>query len=288
MEKLEATGFEIIPNPYKRKLTQDELKELLTDVKGIIAGLEPLNKEVLTASSLEVISRCGSGISNVDLDTVEKMNIQFFSTPFGPTVSVAELTLCNIIALLRNLPAVNKQMHDGIWEKNTGHLLSGKMVVIIGFGKIGQAVANLLGAFKVNILAVDPYLKEIGYKGSAIVSEINDALPKADIILIHSSGEEPILTRKEFGIIKKGAFLLNASRGPLVDEIALIEALDDKTISGAWLDVFSHEPYSGPLCEYDNVILTPHISSYTAEGRLNMENDAVDNLIEGFRIKGLI
>jgi D-3-phosphoglycerate dehydrogenase / 2-oxoglutarate reductase len=285
IDKLEANGFDVIPNPFKRKLTRDELCELLIDVDGIIAGLEPLDREILEPSSLKVISRCGSGISNVDLDAANEQNIKFYFTPFGPTASVAELTLGNILALLRNVPIVNKKMHEGIWEKNTGNLLTKKTVVIIGFGKIGQTVAGLLKPFNVKLIVIDPFFDCEGYEGKVKVSCIEEALPVADIVLIHSSSEEPILTQKEFDILKKGAYVLNASRGVLIDEQALIKALDDEKISGAWLDVFNHEPYNGPLCAYENVILTPHISSYTVEGRLRMENEAVENLIKGFEIE---
>ena len=282
IEKLEANGFDVIPNPFKRKLAKEELKALLKDVDGIIAGLEPLDKEILGASSLKVISRCGSGISNVDLEATKNLGIQFYSTPLGPTASVAELTLCNILSLLRNIPNVNKKMHEGIWEKNTGKLLAGKTVVIIGFGRIGQAVARLLKPFKVTLIVVDPFFEVSAYDGDIQLSGIEEALPVADIVLIHSSSEELILTKKEFDILKKGAYVLNAARGTLIDEQALIDALDTNKISGAWLDVFNIEPYNGPLSNYENVILTPHISSYTVEGRLNMENEAVENLIKGF------
>ncbi|MFH2058511.1 MAG: NAD(P)-dependent oxidoreductase [Pseudomonadota bacterium] len=288
VKKLEENGFDVIPNPYKRKLTKAELKVLLKDVEGIIAGLEPLDKEILETSTLEVISRCGSGITNVDSDSVKKLGIHFFSTPLGPTASVAELTICSILSLLRNTHIVNKKMHDGIWEKNTGFLLSGKTVVIIGFGKIGQAVSRLLEPFNVQLIVVDPFFDPLTYEKSVNVVDLGSALPVADIVLIHSSSEEPILKANEFELIKKGSFILNASRGNLVDETALIHALNEKKISGAWLDVFQDEPYSGPLSKFENVILTPHIASYTVEGRLNMENEAVENLIKGFKSKGRI
>ncbi len=288
VDKLKSHGFEVIPNPYKRKLTKGELKTLLVSVDGIVAGLEPLDREIIEGSDLKVISRCGSGITNVDLDAAKEAGIHFSYTPFGPTASVAEMTLCNILALLRNIPIVNHKMHQKKWEKNTGNLLSGKTVVIIGFGKIGRAVADLLKPFKVKLLVVDPYIKELKYNGKADITFLKDALPVADIILLHTSSDKPILTRETTKLVNSGAYILNAARGTLIEEDALIDALKSNRIAGAWLDVFVDEPYSGPLCDFENVILTPHISSYTAEGRLNMENEAVENLIRGFKESGLM
>lgn len=288
IDKLESKGFDVIANPYQRKLTKDELKILLVGVDGIIAGLEPLDREIIENSSLKVISRCGSGIMNVDTEAAKDAGVHFYYTPLGPTASVAEMTLCNILTLLRNIPEVNNKMHERKWEKNTGNLLSGKNVLIIGFGKIGRAVADLLKPFKVKIVVVDPYFVESDYTGSVTISSLDEALPIADIVLIHTSSTDTILNEEKFKLIKSGAFILNAARGTSIDEMALINVLKRKKISGAWLDVFSEEPYFGPLCDCNNVILTPHISSYTVEGRLNMENEAVENLIEGFKESGLI
>lgn len=286
IEKLESHGFDVIPNPYRRKLTKDELKSLLEGVDGIIAGLETLDRDIIENSSLAVISRCGSGIMNVDTNAVREAGIHFYYTPFGPTASVAEMTLCNMLALLRNIPLVNQNMHNRKWEKNTGNLLSGKTILIIGFGKIGQAVADLLKPFSVQLLVVDPFFNKSVYAGKVTATALDDALPLADMVLLHTSSTHPILTSDKFKLIKTGAYILNAARGELIDEDALLEALKDNKISGAWLDVFKDEPYSGPFCDFDNVILTPHISSYTVEGRLRMENEAVENLIKGFKKTG--
>ncbi|MBW2333491.1 MAG: phosphoglycerate dehydrogenase [Deltaproteobacteria bacterium] len=282
MNLLTESGCTVIDNPYKRKLTKDELVELLSEngVTGLIAGLEPLDREVFERSDLKVISRCGSGLSNVDVEAAEMLGIRVCYTPYGPTQAVAELTIGAMLNLIRMVPLMNKDLHEGKWTKEVGILLEGKTVLIIGFGRIGRRVAELLTPFKVRILAVDEINQE-AFGNVAFVS-LEDALTQADILTIHASGETCILRDKEFALIKPGAFLLNAARGGLIDEGCLIDALDSGVIAGAWLDAFEHEPYRGPLEQYSQVLLTPHIGSYTVECRRNMELESVENLLNAF------
>lgn len=284
LARLHDKKFEVVENPFKRKLVKSELIDLLTrDIAGIIAGLEPLDRTVLKKSGLKVISRCGSGLSNVDLAVAKELGIVVCSTPDAPTQAVAELTLGAILDLLRMISHMNKSMHEGRWEKKIGEQLGGKTIVIIGFGRIGQRLAKLLKSFNVKILAVDPHLKNI-IKDVRLLS-MEKALPEADIITIHSNGKDCIFGEREFKLVKFGAFFLNAARGGIVNEKALAGAIKDGRIRGAWLDVFKDEPYAGPLTKYPQVILTPHAGSYTAECRKKMEMEAVDNLITAFTQK---
>ena len=281
LEILANCDCKVVDNPFKRKLTKVELLDLLSDgITGIIAGLEPLDREVLEKSNLKVISRCGSGLSNVDLESANEFGIKVCSTPDGPTSAVAELTLGAMFNLIRMISQMNMDLHEGKWTKKTGMQLEGKTVLIIGFGRIGRFVASLLAPFKTDILIVDPHIHSSDENIS--VWPLEKALPEADIITLHSSGNECILGEREFSLMKPGAYLLNAARGELIDEGALISALDTGQIAGAWIDTFNQEPYSGPLCKYSQVILTPHVGSYTRECRLRMETEAVDNLIKAF------
>ncbi len=281
LEQLKAVGCKIIHNPYKRKIQKHELLELLADdVPGLIAGLEILDREVLERTKLKVISRCGAGISNVDLVTAKRLNIKVCSTPEGPTTAVAELTLGAMLSLLRMIPQMNQDLHSGKWIKKIGLQLEGKTVVIVGFGRIGQKVAKLLKPFHVKCIVVDPYVKE-KIEGVEFLP-LERAFPKADIITIHCSGEDQILGRKEFEFLKENVFVLNASRGGVIDEQVLAEFLEKGRIAGAWVDTFCQEPYDGPLTKYSNVILTPHVGSYTFETRKAMEMEAVNNFISAF------
>lgn len=282
MEKLLRVGCKVIDNPYKRKLTEDELLELLSrDIRGLIAGLEPLNRRVLAQSNLKVISRCGSGMSNVDLEAARELGIKVYSTPFGPTSAVAELTLGALLCLLRFIPQMNETLHQGKWNKKIGSQLEGKTVVIIGFGRIGQRFAELLQPFNVEIIIVDPQINKNTINFTLLPLE--EALVKADIVSLHCSYESEIIGEKEFSIMKEDVIILNASRGGVINEEDLRKFLDSGRVAGAWLDTFVQEPYDGPLKEYPQVILTPHVGSYTRECRKSMELEAVENLLKGLR-----
>lgn len=281
MERLIKEGYEVINNPFKRRLTKPELLDLLKKgVTGIIAGLEPLDSDALRNSTLKVISRCGTGLSNVDLVTAKELGIKVYFTPDAATDAVAELTVGVLLSMLRMVPQMDRDLHDGKWNKRIGGQLKGKTVAIIGFGRIGRMVANLLTAFGARIIAVDPNVNE-NTEASELMP-LDKALEQADIITIHSSGENTLIGNREFKLIKEGVFLLNAARGPAVDEKALIQALEDDRVKAAWLDTFETEPYAGPLTKYPQVILTPHVGSYTLECRRFMEMEAVNNLISAF------
>jgi D-3-phosphoglycerate dehydrogenase len=274
---LKKAGFEIIDNPYKRRLTKMEVVKLLSkDIEYLIAGLEPLDRGVLEKSSLKVLSRCGSGLSNVDLIAAKDLGIKVCSTPDAPVDSVAELTLCAMLNLLRNFSQMNSNLHNANWSKQVGNQLKEKTVVIIGFGRIGRRLANLLKPFNVKIIAVDNNKNTL--EGVHSMS-LKKALSYADIISIHASGESCVIGEREFTYMKKGTFILNAARGALVDEKALAGAIEKGVVKGAWLDAFIKEPYKGILIKYPQVLLTPHVGSYSFECRRTMEIQAVENLI---------
>ena len=283
IKALQDAGFDVILNPFKRKLTKEESISLLAGVEGLIAGLEVLDEQVLAESQLKVISRCGAGLSNVDLEAAKRLNIQVFSTPDAPTVAVAELTVGVMLSLIRSIPQVNQQMHAGQWHKMMGSQMAGKTITILGFGRIGRKVADFLKPFQVNIIVVDPLVNKA--EGVSCMA-LRDALPLADIITVHVSGETPLLGSDEFSLMKKGVCILNAARGEVIDEKALIQALQTNKVAAAWCDVFDKEPYQGPLKEFPQVILTPHIGSYTEECRRAMEMQAAQHLITAFQGSG--
>jgi len=279
LNRLIEAGYAVVDNPYKRKLTKKELLNLLDGkVVGLIAGLETLDRDVLEKSGLQVISRVGAGLSNVDLDAADDLGIRVFNTPDAPTNAVAELTIGAMLNLLRMISRMDQALREEKWQKRIGLQLLGKTVIIIGFGRIGRRVAELLSPFGVKILVVDPYVDEKSCSGYPRVS-LHAALPEADVVTIHSSGQDCIIGENEISLMKKGAYILNVARGGVVSEKALAKALEDGTLAGAWLDTFEEEPYKGTLCGYQNVILTPHVGSYTAECRFQMENEAVYNLL---------
>lgn len=281
IRKLEEAGFEVMNNPYKRKLKKEELFSLLPEIEGIIAGLETLDREVMAGSKLKVISRCGSGLSNVDLEGAKELGIAVRSTPQGPVLAVAELTVGCLLSLLRQVSQMDQAMHERKWKKMIGRQLFGMTVAIVGFGNIGRKVAEMLRALGARVIAVDPRLSGM-IEGIPVV-KLDEALKQADALTLHCSGEKCLLGEKEFDLMKKGVFLLNAARGSLIDEKSLVSALNSGKVAGVWLDTFWDEPYNGRVCDYTQVILTPHVGSYTVECRKQMELEAVENLIEAFK-----
>jgi D-3-phosphoglycerate dehydrogenase len=283
LQALSDSGFEVALNPYGRKLSGDEVIKIAADAVGLIAGTELLDKIVLEKLPLlKVISRCGAGLDNVDLDTAEKLGIKVFNTPDAPTLAVAELTIGLILNLLRKVHVMNEAARKGIWEKKMGNLLSGKKVGIIGFGRIGQKVGELLSAFGVELRYCDVEAKDCKFKCGRM--PLDHLLSWADIITLHvslSAEHKSLISRKELEAMKKGGLLINVSRGGVVDEQALYNALYKNHLSGAALDVFEREPYKGPLTKLDNIIITPHIGSYAAESRIRMEFQSVENLLRG-------
>ena len=279
---LKEKGLKVILNPYQRKLNEQEIISLCHDVDGMIAGTESLNGKVLKQlPRLKVISRCGVSVENVDLKTAKHLKIKVLNAPKAPSIAVAELTVGLILNLLRKVNFMDRNIRAGHWKKEMGNLLAGKKVGIIGFGRIGSKVAQFLKPFSGEIRYCDPHIKDA--KGGCHRLSLFQLLKWADIISLHAANNQPLLRRKEIAVMKKGAWLINVSRGELVDEKALFNALKTGKLSGAALDVFCHEPYTGPLSGLENVILTPHIGSYAAEARVQMEIEAARNLLEGLK-----
>ena len=279
MEQLQDQGFDIVNNPYGRKLTKDELLQLLPGVTGTIAGLEPLTREVLAASDLKVISRCGIGMDSVDIDAAHDLGIKVFNTPDAPTLAVAELTVGMMLTIPRQVKAMDASLHQRKWDKRIGMQLQGKTLAIIGFGRIGRKLSELLKPFDMRLQIFDPYLQESGF-----CSSLQEALSGADIVTLHASGNKVIFGSEEFKLMNPGVFVLNASRGTLIDENALVDALKNDIVAGAWLDTFPVEPYEGILCDFEQVIMTPHATSYSVQCRLAMETESVKNLLIGLVI----
>lgn len=273
-------GYEVKLNPYKKKLTCGELVDFAKDAVGLIAGIEPITQEVLeNLKALKVISRCGVGLDNVDLNAAGKLGIKVFNTPDAPTLAVAELTVALILNLLRKISPMDSGVKEGKWEKMMGNLLTGKRVGIIGFGRIGQRVAGILLAFDCDIVYSDPQI-DSGASGFKKLP-LRELLLFSDIITLHVGGNKTILGKEEFELIKKGAWLVNTSRGEVVDEEVLFSYLKDNKLAGAAIDVFVQEPYKGELRSLENVVLTPHVGSYAKEARVIMETQAVENLLKG-------
>ena len=287
---LQNAGYETIINPHGRKLTEDEVLNLLLEVKpvGMIAGVEPLTTRVLQqAKGLKVISRCGIGMDNVDLDAARSLGIIVRNTPDAPTEAVAELTIGFIFNLLRKIAFLDRELRKGNWTKESGGLVRGKNVGVVGLGRIGKRVAEMLLALGAKVAGTDiqPDYEWLHRKQVPFIS-LEELLKQSEILCLHVSytgSSDHLIGRKEMDSMPKGACLINTSRGEIIDHNALYSMLTSGHLSGAALDVFDHEPYTGPLTQLDNVVLTPHIGSYAREARIEMEIQAAENLIQELR-----
>ncbi|MAG71493.1 MAG: hypothetical protein CL471_14550 [Acidobacteria bacterium] len=289
LERLVKMNYKTTLNPYGREMSEGEIKELLGGMDALVAGTEPLTRDViLSAKNLKVISRCGVGIDNVNIEAVKEKGIKLYRTPQGPSLAVAELTLGLILDSLRYISCLNRKIRSGGWEKKMGRLFSGKTVGIVGMGSIGKRLTLLLKPFNCRILAKDhvpdiEFAKEnkIDYVG------LDELLRDSDIVTLHLSLDNDtkgLFSIKLFSQMKKESVFINTSRGLIVNEDALYEVLKKGKIGYACLDVYGNEPYTGRLRELDNITLTCHVGSYAKEARVEMERLAVENLLKGLGV----
>ena len=289
-KSLHDAGISIEVNPHGRRLSEDEVAELVaTDVIAILAGLEPLTDRVLSnAKSLRVIARCGTGLDSVDLQAASRLGIDVFNTPDAPTQAVAELTIAHMLNSLRHISTTDSNMRSGKWTPTMGSLLATKTVGLIGVGRIGSAVANLAQAFGARVIGFDPVVSS---HNSVELLSLDEVLNQADIVSFHvpiNDQTHHILNASAISRMKPGSIVVNVSRGGLIDESALLDALKSQHLSGAALDCFEDEPYSGPLLQLPGVHVTAHMGSYARETRDLMEVEASTNLVNGLRKRGLI
>jgi len=288
LKLLNESGLDYSLNNLGRRLVRDEIIEMGKDCEGIVAGVESYDDYVLDhLSKLRCISRCGVGTDNISLEKAKEKGIVIRNTPDVVILPVVELTIAMIFDLLRRLTYHTQLLRSKQWQKTAGNLLSGRKVGVLGLGRIGKKVAEVLTKLGADMYGADlfPDYQWAQENGVKIVS--NELLLKeCDIISIHVSvlqNNKFVFGKTEVESMKQGAFIINVSRGEIVDEDALYEALKSNYLGGAALDVFQEEPYYGPLCELENVVLTPHIATLTRESRVQMEMEAVRNLLDFFQ-----
>lgn len=274
--------FDFVLNPFGRKLTEQELIDLLKkhNPVAIVAGVESITKQVLTSTrALKVISRVGSGVDSIDLDSAQELGIKVLNTPDAATNAVAELTIGLILNLIRSVSRSDLNIKKGLWIRPMGNLLFNKTVGIIGCGRIGTRVSQILKCFGCNVIGYDSYLT---VHEDILLTSMEHLLASSDIITLHipySENTHNLIDNDEIQLMKENCFIINTSRGGLINESTLYNSLVSGRIKGAAIDCFEFEPYSGSLLELDNVILTAHIGSYAIESRNIMEVEAIKNVI---------
>jgi D-3-phosphoglycerate dehydrogenase len=275
--ELEAQVGEVIYNPTGKPLASSEVAQLLPGIDGYIAGLDGIDASALKAADrLKVISRYGVGVDNVDLDAARDRGIIVTNTPGANSVSVAELALGLILALARQIPEAVEAVHQGKWPRYAGISLEGKTIGILGLGAIGKQLARRLFGFDCRILAFDPYADQaFASENHVELTSMEAVIEQSDFISLHLpllSETRNLVNEKFLSLMKMGSFLVNTSRGEVVDEVALFNALQSGHLRGAGLDAFAVEPPDpqNPLLKLTQVIATPHLGAQTDGATSNM------------------
>jgi D-3-phosphoglycerate dehydrogenase len=278
VEILRSRGCRVTVKP---SLTKEELIKAVKEYDAIVVrGRTKLTRDVIMeAQSLKVIGRAGVGLDNIDLKAASEKGIKVVASPQASTVAVAEATMALILALARMIPEANKMLKEGLWLKSKfmGFELRGKLLGIIGFGRIGKAVAKRALAFDMKVMAYDirDIREEAESMGVKVATTLEELLRESDIITLHIPLNEStwhMIGEREISLMKRGAIIVNTSRGGIVDTKALLKALKEGKLAGAALDVFENEPpkteEEWELIRLPNVVVTPHIASQTWEAQV--------------------
>ena len=289
LELLEKANIDYMINPLNKKLTEDELAEMVSDFNVIIAGTEPITKKVMDAApNLKMISRVGIGLDSVDLLEAEKRGIVVSYTPDAPAPAVAELTIGLMLTLLRSVQLSNMEMHNGKWHRFFGRRLSEITIGIIGVGRIGTGVIEHLKGFgSVNILLNDTGSYNQDWYNIEKESNIEWVdkeviYQQADIVTIHTpltAQTKNMVKKEQLLSMKEDAIIINTARGGIINEDDLYEVMQAGHLSGAAIDVFDFEPYAGKLREIQRCILTAHMGSMSIDCRTRMEIEATEEAV---------
>ena len=285
LDLLENAGVEYLINPLNKKLTEDELVEMVSDFDVIIAGTESITKKVMDAAiNLKMISRVGIGLDSVDLLEAEKRGIVVSYTPDAPAPAVSELTIGLMLTLLRSVQLSNMEMHNGEWHRFFGRRLSEITVGIIGIGRIGTGVLHHLQGFGSPKILVNDINPDSNLNKQFNIEWVNKETiyKQADIISIHTpltAQTKNMIKREQLLSMKDDAIIINTARGGIINEDDLYEVMQAGHLSGAAIDVFDFEPYAGKLREIQRCILTAHMGSMSIDCRTRMEIEATEEAV---------
>ena len=271
---LKDAGFDVHIRP---DISYEELKQTVGEFEVLVVrSRTKVTREIIEAGkNLRIVARAGAGIDNIDVEAAKEKGIKVLNTPEAPAVAVAELTIGLLLSLARHIPRADHSMKEGKWIKKQlkGWQLKGKTLGVVGLGHIGEKVARLARAFGMKILITKrtPPSPEILKELDAEFVPLDELLKRSDVISLHiplTPQTYHMIGEKEIQLMKDGAFIINTSRGAVLDEKALFEALKTGKLAGAALDVYEKEPptdYS--LAKLPNVVCTPHIGAQTVEAQ---------------------
>jgi len=289
-DELEQLVGEVVYNTTGKPLSSEQVKAFLPGIDGYIAGLDQIDQHALQAAdSLKIIARYGVGVDQVDLEAAREKGIIISNTPGANSASVAELALGMLLMLARQIPVATSAIHKGEWPRLPGLTLEGKTVGILGLGAIGKHFARRLVNFDCRLIAYDPYADEAFARLHNIgLVPLDELVAQSDFISLHL----PLLPETRGMVndafiqsMKQGSFLINTSRGELIEEAALVKGLGTGHLQGAGLDAFIKEPPDpdNPLLSFPQVICTPHLGAQTDGATNNMGRMALDECLRVLR-----
>jgi D-3-phosphoglycerate dehydrogenase len=293
-QRLAAEGVELVPANVKERLGETELIKIISDVDGIICGDDRITRNVLDAAPrLKVISKWGTGIDSIDSAEAERRGIPVYRTPNAFSEPVADTVLGYILTFARKLHWMDRDIRQGVWQKPLLVSLRECVLGVVGVGDCGKAVVRRAMAFGMRIFGNDlvempeDFLSETGIEMVAL----DKLLANSDFISLNPDLNPTsfhLISTKQLEMMKPGAYLINASRGPVVDEAALIGALQNNRIAGAGLDVFEDEPLpqDSPLRTFDNCLLAPHNANSSPQAWQRVHENTVNNLLKGLHAAG--
>lgn len=289
---LQADGFRVDALAGKPAA---ELQAALAEADGLIVrSATKVTADFLQkAPRLQIIGRAGTGVDNIDVTAATRRGIVVMNTPGGNTISTAEHAVSMLLSLARNIPQATASMRSGKWEKKkyTGTEVTGKTAGVIGLGKIGREVAERLKGLAMNVIGADPVLApDVAQRLGIELVTLEELYRRSDFITVHtplSAETKGLLNRETIGRCKRGVRIINCARGGIVDEAALLEALNAGHVEGAALDVFTVEPPAdNPLVQHDHVIVTPHLAASTEEAQEKVAVQIARQMADAFRGRG--
>ena len=282
-------GIEVEAPPVEQQLSEDYLLANIDRFDGVVAGDDPFTAAVIErAGRLKIIAKWGIGVDNIDLEAAQRRGIAVVNTPGQLSGEVADVVIGYTIMLARKLHLIDESVRRGEWAQIRGISLAGKTMGIVGLGAIGTAVARRAIGHEMTVLGCDPYAagrEDLRELGVSIVS-LPGLLQGSDFVSLNSAltpETAGLMGREQFALMRRGSYLINTSRGALVDEVALVGALHDGTLAGAALDVFEVEPLpaESPLRQLSQCIFGSHNSSNTQDAVDRINALAVANLLDG-------
>lgn len=288
MKMLIDAGFEV--EFYNNEYDEIEFQKHLSSCDALIIGAHKLTEEAVKGSpNLKIVSKHGAGLDNIDLNITQKYGIHVTNVPAVNSNAVADLAFSLILDVARKTSYAANSVKSGKWSRIIGIDVYGKNISIIGFGEIGKNVARRANGFSMKIFVYDPFVTELPdeFKGYAKIVSFEEAIKSADFLTLHvplNDKTRNLIDNREIKLMKKGSFIINTSRGGIVNEEALVQSIKDGHIAGAGLDVLELEPIkdNNPLAELQQVTITPHMGMYSFEAIDNVSLIAAKNVVDYF------